>query len=245
MASIRGLSLKSELLLDAGFCHGFSTREGSSGEGFDAFLREAGIDRAQLRQVHQVHGPRAVHASALPPSGPEAATVEADAIVASTPHAVAVRVADCVPVLLAAPATGIVAAVHAGWRGLVSGVIGAAADEMSVLAPPVARGGTRSSWLAAIGPSIGPCCFEVGVDVARQIAEACGDAAIACTGGDKAFVDLRLAARLRLIAAGFSSSQVDDVAGCTKCDASRFFSYRRDGANAGRLFGAIAARAPR
>jgi YfiH family protein len=240
MASIRGLSLKSTLLSEAGFCHGFSTKEAGSREGFDAFLDASGIASTQLRQVHQVHGPRAVRASACPPPPAGAAPMlEADALVASAPLAVAVRVADCVPILVADPSSGVVAAVHAGWRGLASGVVGAAADEMTAL------GGTgpRSGWLAAIGPCIGPCCFEVGADVAAAIASAVGsEDVIARRVGDKAFVDLRAAVRLRLDAAGFASAHVDDVPGCTKCDATQFFSYRRDGANAGRLFAAIAAR---
>jgi YfiH family protein len=246
MASIRGLSLKSALLFDAGFCHGFSTRAGASGDGFAAFLDDAGIDPTRLRQVHQVHGPRALRASACPApdvSSTPLPLLEADALVAAAPLAVAVRVADCVPILVADPATGVVAAVHAGWRGLVSGVIAAAADEMSALISALARSSTRGSWLAAIGPCIGPCCFEVGADVARSIAEAVGDdSVIARTVQDKAFVDLRAGVRLGLAAAGFANANVEDVGGCTKCDAAQFFSYRRDGANAGRLFAAIAAR---
>jgi YfiH family protein len=234
MSSIRGLSLKSALLRDAGFSHGFSTKMAGSTEGFAAFLADAGIDGTQLRQVHQVHGPRAVRAPALPTPASEA-----DALVALAPLAVAVRVADCVPILLADPSSGAVAAVHAGWRGLASGVIGAAADALSEIAGASPRG----AWLAAIGPCIGPCCFEVGSDVARTIAAAVeSDAVIARTVGDKAFVDLRAGVRLRLATSGFASAHVEDIPGCTKCDGEQFFSYRRDGANAGRLFAAIAAR---
>jgi polyphenol oxidase len=251
MPSIRGLSLKSALLLEAGFCHGFSTRAAATSDGFAAFLTDAGIDSMRLRQAHQVHGARVVRATACPSlaigSAP-APMLEADALVAAPPLAVAVRVADCVPVLLADPVSGVVAAVHAGWRGLVSGVIGAAADEMSALAADemsaLAGNGARGEWLAAIGPCIGPCCFEVGVDVARSIAAAVeDDSVVVRAAGDKAFVDLRAGVRRRLAAAGFVGAHVEDVAGCTKCDAAQFFSYRRDGAGAGRLFGAIAPRA--
>lgn len=190
-------------------------------------------------QVKQVHGGRVVEADAVLAQG---ATVEADAIVAraaTAAVAIGVRVADCVPVLLADPRTGDVAAVHAGWRGVVAGVVGAAVS---------ALGGELA--VAAIGPCIGACCFEVGPDVAAQIAKACGiSAPVAGAGGagaivllreDKVYVDLRRAVRTQLVAVGVR--RVDDVEGCTKHEAARFHSYRRDGAGSGRMLAAIATR---
>ncbi len=149
--------------------------------------------------------------------------------------AVGVRVADCVPVLLADPSSGVVAAVHAGWRGLVAGVLESAIE--------LARAHGAELSLAAIGPCIDVCCFEVGADVAESIGNATTSDVITRRTGDKAFVDLRRAARAKLGAAGFTNAHIDDVFGCTMHDATRFFSHRREGAAAGRHLAVIACRA--
>ena len=109
------------------------------------------------------------------------------------------------------------------------------------LLPPVPTGGrpgwgagTRASDLvAAIGPCIGPCCFEVGREVGDQIGH------VAREQGDKVYVDLRAAVRAQLLTLGVE--RVEDVPGCTKHD-ERFHSFRRDGANSGRMLAAIAAK---
>jgi YfiH family protein len=194
-----------------------------------------------------VHGGRVVEADAA--LGAEADAIIARAAVAAV--AIGVRVADCVPVLLANPGTGDVAAVHAGWRGIVAGVVPAAVTALTTV------GG--GPLVAAIGPSIGPCCFEVGPDVAALISQACLSPATAPnTHGEhgivrreernepnepnegKVFVDLRRAVRAQLLAVGVR--HVDEVVGCTKHEAARFHSYRRDGAGSGRMLAAIATR---
>lgn len=228
--------LFSRRLTDAGFAHGFSTRAGgvspapfetfdfATARNLDSLVQnqqrlgeQVGFDPKRLFQATQVHGADIVDAGG---------TLEqkADALFgpAGSSAAVAIRVADCVPILLAAP-DGSVAAVHAGWRGLVGGVIEASAKRFEVV-----------PTIAAIGPCIGKCCFEVGADVAAQIGF------IDRSVGDKAFCDLRGAARARLATLGIQA--VDDVGGCTKCDAVRFYSHRRDGDNAGRLIAVIVAR---
>jgi YfiH family protein len=186
-------------------------------------------------QVKQVHGADVVEAR-------EADGCEADAIVgraAAGPVAVGVRTADCVPVLVANPATGDVAAIHAGWRGVVRGIVPAS---LARLGGHGGRDG-RGDCIAAIGPCIGPCCFEVGQEVAASIAGAAhGVAVIATQRGDKAYVDLRAAVRAQLIAAGLSDACIEDVPGCTKHEHDRFHSFRRDGASSGRMLSAIAAR---
>ena len=98
--------------------------------------------------------------------------------------------------------------------------------------------------LAAIGPHIETCCFEVGDDVAAELAAAStqGAAVIERRAGARPHVDLRRVVRAQLVAAGVGDADIDDVAGCTVCDAARFFSYRRDGARSGRLLSAIVAR---
>lgn len=232
------LLLSSSLLKSAGFFHGFSTREvdlqlGCAGyqENLARFAAAAGFEPGVLRQARQVHGARVLDAEGYLPGDLE----EADALVGGVPSVVGIRVADCVPILVADVTTGRVAAIHAGWKGAVAGVIASAIQALR--ARPEAR------LIAAIGPSIGPCCFEVGSDVARTIASAAGDdAVIARTSGEKSFVDLRKTARLMLVRAALSSDAIEDIAGCTRCEKDLFFSYRREGAASGRHLAAIAAR---
>jgi YfiH family protein len=223
-------------LRSAGFRHGFSTRtfdfrppSAASVEGLSIVLR---LDPTRVYQATQVHGARAMVAR-----GDRSAMhdEQADALVAvDAGVSVGVRVADCVPILLADPESGVVAAVHAGWRGLVAGVIEGA------LALAREQGAALS--LAAVGPCIEACCFEVGGEVAESIARATTPEAIVRRAGDKAFVDLRRAVRHVLRAAAFTDAHIDDVSGCTKHDPTRFFSHRREGAAAGRHLAVIACR---
>jgi YfiH family protein len=129
-----------------------------------------------------------------------------------------VLTADCLPIALGC--AGAVAAVHAGWRGLAAGVL-----EEGVRA--IRELGGEDDLVAIVGPGAGPCCYEVG----EEVHEALG--AVHRHGLN---IDLKAIARDKLLAAGVS--EVNDVAACTICD-ERFFSYRREGARAGRQ-GAIA-----
>ncbi|HVH41293.1 MAG TPA: polyphenol oxidase family protein [Labilithrix sp.] len=253
--------LRSNVLAQAGFSHGFTTRLGGvSPKPYDtldfavlrdpAALREnqirlaraVGIEVDRLHQAMQVHG-----STVLVAGGDPTATLalDADALVAEpgTGHAVAVRVADCVPVLVADPRSGRVAAAHAGWRGAVAGVIHASVRRL-VEGPGA---GSTSSFVAAIGPSIGPCCFEVGSDVGDRIAKASTPDVVVRRDGEKVFVDLRLAVRAQLRSLGLADDAIEDVPGrgrdgCTRCDRERFYSYRRDGDASGRLLAVIVAR---
>ena len=245
--------LTSPSLTSAGFAHGFSTRQGGvSPPPYDtldfAMLREPnqlrenqrrlaealGFDVSRFYQATQVHGRAVVVAEGDPAA---LAKQEADALVATSGSkaAVAVRVADCVPVLVADPVTGNVAAIHAGWRGVEARVVDAAVEALR---------GDPSRMVAAIGPSIGPCCFEVGADVAEKIDASTGvdvvDRRDEARG--KAYVDLRRGVRAQLRRLGLADASIDDVPGCTRCDAERFYSYRRDGDASGRLVGVIVAR---
>jgi YfiH family protein len=158
---------------------------------------------------------------------------QADALVSRQPGiAIAVRTADCVPVLIGDTVSGAVAAVHAGWRGVVAGVIVEAVAALEAKDP--------AALIAAIGPSIGPCCFEVDQDVALSIAQAGGDGIVIKRGGEKPHVDLWRAIEHQLRSAGISS--VNTVSACTTCDHARFFSYRRDGSRSGRMLSVILAR---
>jgi YfiH family protein len=160
---------------------------------------EVGAER--LAQGRQVHGTRVV----VDRQGIE----EADGQVISDPGVAAmVLVADCLPVALAGPER--VGVVHAGWRGLAAGVL----EEGAAACRAVA---------AAIGPGIGPCCYEVGDDVR------------AVFGSSERTLDLKAIARARLEAAGVRD--IHDCGLCTSCDAERFFSHRRDRGVTGRQAG--------
>ena len=240
-----GALLRSTLLADAGFAHAFPERSAADSE----LARALGIDPGQvIVQVKQVHGGDALEVDdeggadeARGPGGargPDAR--EGDALVAragSRAMAVGVRVADCVPILVADEATGGVAAIHAGWRGVTRGIVANAIEQL------MSRGDRRGrlGLVAAIGPCIGPCCFEVGRDVADQIARAAPGARVVATErSEKVYVDLRAAVRTQLAAVGVDPARIDDVPGCTKHEAGRFHSFRRDGAQSGRMLAAIA-----
>jgi polyphenol oxidase len=205
--------LTSSLLQQAGFSHAFPTRD----EADATLLAALGVER--VIQVKQVHGARVVLAT-------EAEGQEGDAIVGREPGvAVGVRVADCVPVLVADEASGAVAAIHAGWRGVVAGVVRAGVELLAGRRP-----------VAAIGPCIGACCFEVGLEVADQVGF------VVHRRGDKAYVDLRAAVRAQLEARGVERKRIEDVAGCTRHEPELFHSFRRDGAESGRMLAAIVAK---
>ena len=165
--------------------------------------------------LRQVHGRRCIDATV-------AADNEADAAFARQVGTVcAVLTADCLPILLCDRRGSVVAAAHAGWRGLAAGVIESA---ITAMAEP---GGNLIAWL---GPAIGPDNFEVGDEVRTTFVDHSPAAAIAfrpCASG-KWLCDLYGLARLRLTALGVTQIHGGDL--CTHADARRFYSYRRDGA---------------
>ena len=229
------IALSSHALSQAGFAHGFSTRAVDLSvtapapdyvEALGRFCREAGLSPSKLRHANQVHGAVVVMASEVA----LAKRPEADALVSFGELCVGVRVADCVPILVGDRESGAVAAIHAGWKGFVAGVIPAA----------LAKLGAGSRLVAAIGPCIGPCCFEVGEEVAATIERAAGvRVSRPSKADDKRLVDLRAGARAHLARCGVAPASIDDVEGCTRCDEARFFSYRRS-AETGRMLAAIA-----
>jgi YfiH family protein len=175
-----------------------------------------GVQR--LARGYQVHGSVVQRVEAMPQEEHTgAASVQADGQATAVPGVGAmVLSADCLPVALGC--TGAVAMVHAGWRGLAAGVL-----EEGVRALRDLGGGDQIA--AVVGPGAGVCCYEVGPEVHRAF----GDA-----HRDGRHIDLRAIAHERLLAAGVA--QVRDVRACTICDL-RFFSYRREGARAGRQAG--------
>jgi YfiH family protein len=172
--------------------------------------------------ARQVHGARVVLAGAPGDCG------EGDGLVARDRGvALAIVTADCVPVLLAGPQG--IAAAHAGWRGIVAGVVPATV---------AALGGSPADCVAWIGPAIGPCCYETGPEVAEQLAAASHAAVVSRRPSGRpgvalvALVDLRGAVRHQLEAAGVR--RIEGVSLCTRCAADRLYSYRREGKGGGR-----------
>jgi YfiH family protein len=198
--------------------------------------QEVGYDAARLYEVSQVHGAtvQAIDAQCAPE---QFRRNEADALIATLMgYAAGVRVADCAAVLLADPVTRAVAAVHAGWRGTVQGVLGRAVEALCA-----ASGAEPGRLLGAVFPHIGVDAFEVGADVANQIADSAPGAEQVVIEGERPHADLRRALLWQLQLAGLAAQSIDSVAGCTYADKVRFFSYRRDGARAGRHLAVIVA----
>jgi YfiH family protein len=230
----------------ADLAHGFTTRAGGvSAPPFDSLnLGDlVGDEPAALAEnwhrlearsglafarVRQVHGARVVSAS-----GPSVPCLEADAVLSQLPGVAAcVAVADCVPVLLATPDGRAVAAVHAGWRGTL-GLVSAEGARALAAAAGVAAARLR----AVIGPSIGPCCYQVSEDLADRFAAAFGPEVVRRgEGGPR--LDLWAANREALRAAGVA--EVEVLARCTACDRASFFSHRRDAGQTGRMVAFVA-----
>ncbi len=205
----------------------------------DLELLERAVGAPVLHSLRQVHGDR-VHRAAA--QGRHSAPPAADALVIRTPGAAAaIKAADCVPVLLADPVTGAVAGAHAGWRGTVVRVVEKAARALA------AEAGAPASRLAAvIGPSIGACCFEVGPEVVSAFAGSGHDVgrfAIHPPDRERPHLDLPLANRLQLLAAGLREESIRDAGLCTRCQPA-FHSYRREGPGVGRNWSVVVAAGP-
>jgi len=227
--------------------HLFTTRQLSlsSDADYQQLARAVGADRVVT--LTQVHGATVVVVRRDAPA--PAAPPEADALVSNSAEvAIAVRAADCVPMLMADRDSGAVAAVHAGWRGTAARAAVAALNAME------REFGTHpSNVVVAIGPSIGPCCYQVGSDLVD---------AFAAAGHERYLIDrwfstpppprgsherrqLRLnvagANRDQLVLAGVPEGQIHDVGLCTAMHLDVLTSYRAEKENAGRIAGIIVA----
>jgi polyphenol oxidase len=185
--------------------HGFGTRRADIPGRFQRL--------ATLKQIHS--------AECVAGAGRFGVLGTGDALLENTPGAVvAVKTADCVPLLLVDPVHRAIAAVHAGWRGTVAGIA------KSAVAALGEQFGSRAGELhAAIGPAIGKCCYEVGAEVAAQFGV-----------GGRAHIDLAEEVRRQLEAVGVGGRRIYVAGLCTRCLADEFHSFRRDGEAAGRLY---------
>jgi YfiH family protein len=156
-----------------------------------------------------------------------------------------VQVADCVPLLLADPRTGAVAATHAGWRGTAANVAGATVARLAH-----EYNARPADLIAAIGPSIGPACFQVGPEVRDTFVDSLGpgasslrpDSWFAPDTGDRLRLDIWRANHDQLVAAGLDTANVHIAGLCTVTHVDHFFSYRREQQATGRLLGVIRSR---
>lgn len=246
--------LRSPLIPEHIFVHGFPERTGGVSRGLRSSLNlgfrwgderahveenrrlvaaAAGYDPAALVSMRHVHG-TAVWRVGDPETGSE----EFDGLVTDRPGAVlGAFAADCTPILFADPQHRVAGAAHAGWRGTVAGVA------QNVVARMVELGAERAAIRVALGPSIGPCCFEVGPEVVAEFtARLPGLAGLVVDGPKKQHIDLRRAQRALLEEVGIGPAHIDDAPPCTKCNPERFFSYRRDGRDGGIHMGFIGLR---
>lgn len=174
--------------------------------------------------LQQVHGRAVLRVDATTAVAARIEAPVADAAVTATPGIVlAIRTADCLPVLFADRDGRAVGAAHAGWRGLAAGVLDATVGALRACGVPAAR---LCAW---IGPGIGPAAFEVGNDVRAAFCatDAGADAMFTPGVGGRWLADLPALARRRLAACGVAD--VGGGAACTWTDGARFYSFRRDG----------------
>lgn len=223
LQKLDGVGFQSTLLshLD-GVIHGFSNRSAGdmehSGEHRDSFARKLGFKFSPVlpEQVHDNRIQTVDRQSVGTVSG-------VDGLV-SRSIAVAVVAADCVPVLLVDPVGHVCAAVHAGWKGTLGGVVGNAVGEM------VRIGGDVRRIYVAIGPHIGACCYGVPEERVKSFIKRFGrDEKIAFLGKGVWHMDIGWVNYRQLLAAGITADHIDAPPTCTSCQNTEFFSYRKDG----------------
>lgn len=190
-----------------------------------ALARGLGFDPERAVSLAQVHGAEVITVGGDGGdgrfTGSLEGTAECDGVVTRSPGVALLAMgADCPVIAIWHDDGAVVAAVHAGWRGIVAGVIGEAVRAMGV---------HPSELSAAVGPHVRPCCYPVDDALRAALAAAHGPSVLA---GDA--VDLGAACRSALEQAGVAPSRIRVEAACTSCESDRFFSYRRDGAATGR-----------
>jgi YfiH family protein len=194
------------------------------------------LEEGQLVSPHQVHGTRVV---AVGRADRGRVIERTDALITDEPGvALLLRFADCVPVWLYDPVRRAVALAHAGWRGMVAGVV-----TETVRAMHDSFGCQPRDLIAGVGPSIGPCCYEVGTDVAQAVKDAPGgelEAFLDPRGTSKWHLDLWAAVRRQL--AGTGVAQIEVAGLCTACHTDEWFSHRAEGGRTGRMGALVALR---
>lgn len=194
-------------------------------EARSALADTLGTTPDRIVSARQIHSCEVVRVDG--PAAPEGA----DGIVCATPGlTVGVHTADCVPVVLFAPSSRIIAAVHSGWRGTVGRIVAVAVKKMQE------AGAAPDDIHAAMGPCICADCFEVGEEVADEFMKAGLGHCVVRTYGTKPQINLPEAIRATLTGAGVKSGNIKMPVGCSRCCHDLYFSARRLGVASGRTF---------
>lgn len=195
--------------------HGFGSRHSGSW-----------LPASRVASLNQIHSTKSIVVRSA-----EGCAGEGDGLLTAEPgQIVAVRTADCLPILMVAPAARVVAAVHAGWRGSAENIAGAVVERFRrdfQVYPEKLE--------VAIGPGIGGCCYEVGEEVAKRFR----DLLPGLPARGKAMLDLVEVNRRQLVAAGVVADRVYRGAPCTACWIDVFYSYRRQPGEQGRMVSAV------
>jgi YfiH family protein len=222
----------SSLLEEAGFLHGFGSRlttENDLPSPIHILLQVHGKRIVWLaEQKMQVQGPKSkvqgINPNLIFRGVPEKPFRfgEGDALITSLPGiSIGIRTADCLPALLADPASNTVAAVHCGWRSLALDLAGEAVEAMVSM-----TGNGPSGFLAALGPAINACCYEVGPEVIEQFRGYDPNGEFFTEREGSHFLNLRAIAKSQLLRAGVPSDHVDDLTECSACQPELFYSHR-------------------
>lgn len=237
--------------------HGFSTRSGGVSTGhaaslnfglrcgdtrehvlqnFTLFCRAIGVDVQKTVFADQVHGKRvcvAKHQDGGTPLFAPSGIGQADALITNVPGLVLCTFhADCMPLFFLDPVQGAIGMTHSGWMGTLENIAA-----QTVAAMTTEFGTNPQDLLCGIGPSIGPCCFEVGHDVAQQFEVVYGTGFTAHR--QKPHLNLWELVRHQLRQAGATDEHIISAGLCTCCHTDTFFSYRGDDRQTGRLIGMI------
>jgi polyphenol oxidase len=223
--------------------HAFTTRQGGLGarnsgikspDDWKAVAEAFGITVDRLVTVNQVHGEAVVTVDGQ--NYPSLRTAQADGLITNVRGiAIGIETADCVPVLLIDPVTPAIGAVHAGWRSTVQKIVQKAVKKMQD-----EFGCDPSRMIAAIGPAIGPECYEVDAPVMGPVQEHFpfwNEVAVS-RGKDKWGLDLAKLNRMELLQAGLSEKNVHPLGMCTSCRKDLFYSFRAEG-RTGRMLSAV------
>lgn len=226
--------------LPEGFAAGFTTRKADAartrGVPIARWLARAiGAPAAEASRSRQVHGKNAVEMAAPAIPGGSRLTGEADALLTRVPgRMLVVESADCVPIVLVAPKEGLVAVIHAGWRGTADRVVDVVLDRFT------AHGASPADLHVFFGPAISRDRYEVGPEVVQALETAYRAANVPAEAtrpgeGDKTFVDLAAFHRALLRQRGVPADRISENGPCTASTPELFPSYRRDGKGAGRI----------
>lgn len=230
-----------------GMIHGFTTRKrglGARNNGtkqasdWNPVAEAFGIKPGRVITVNQVHGESIVRidAQGLIDGKIDPRTVEADAMITDAPGiAVGVETADCVPILLFDPGTPAIAAVHAGWRSTVRKIV-----QKAVFRMHGEFGSDPAKMIAAIGPAIGPECYEVDDVVMGPVMQSFSfwKEVSSPRGNGRWSLDLVKANRLELMQSGLAENNIHILGMCTSCRKDLFFSFRAEG-RTGRMLSVI------